>query len=552
MDAAAGVTDLPKRTAADPSLRCGRVAVINSGTYPALQGAPLNIIRTETVLSTLPVHNLAKKGTIKIHIEQKNPQGEVKLLWEVSPSRDYGEPRQLAYKLDTTVINRRLDEAGRPLPGIIRLGSLRELARELGLGSDTATVRKALLQNASAFITAKLTYKGNDKRERQLETGFTRYSVAFTGERLPDGNKAEAVYLILNKPYHEVLNNAPIRPLDYDYLRRLRPAAQRFYEIVSRKIFAALKFKHPMASLRYSEYCTYSAQCRYFERHPVQNQMSAIHREHKEFGYIVDVQYQPTTDTENKADWIIHYTPGPRAKAEYQAFTRSGRVIETSSDTVGEEADLAPPIPARRASGPRLQHLRFDAPVAAPTADEAGDPTLTQMTRRGISARMAKTLLTGANPEFVLDQLEWGDHLIQSHAGQFKNPPGFYVHLIREKIQPPETFETSRRREQREAARAAESEAHQRQFELEEAYRTYRTAEVDRHIADHVKPADLEELIVMRVSQRRKDQWSKNLPLQTIREIAEREVRSAIAEQIPLLFFEEFTARQGGAGEAFA
>ena len=121
MDAAAGVTDLPKRTAADPSLRCGRVAVINSGTYPALQGAPLNIIRTETVLSTLPVHNLAKKGTIKIHIEQKNPQGEVKLLWEVSPSRDYGEPRQLAYKLDTTVINRRLDAAGRPLPGIIRL-----------------------------------------------------------------------------------------------------------------------------------------------------------------------------------------------------------------------------------------------------------------------------------------------------------------------------------------------------------------------------------------------------------------------------------------------
>src|ERR1035438_1587961 len=136
--------------------------------------APLNIIRTETVLSKLPIHNLAKKGTINIHIIQKNQQGKVELLWKVSPSRDYGEPRALAYKLDTIVINRRLDEAGRPLPGIIRLGSLRELAQELGLGSDTATVRKALLQNASAFITAKLTYKGNDKRERRLETGFTR------------------------------------------------------------------------------------------------------------------------------------------------------------------------------------------------------------------------------------------------------------------------------------------------------------------------------------------------------------------------------------------
>ena len=74
--------------------------------------APLNIIRTETVLSKLPIHNLAKKGTINIHIIQKNNQGKVELLWKVSPSRDYGEPRALAYKLDTIVINRRLDEAG--------------------------------------------------------------------------------------------------------------------------------------------------------------------------------------------------------------------------------------------------------------------------------------------------------------------------------------------------------------------------------------------------------------------------------------------------------
>ena len=511
--------------------------------------APLNIIRTETVLSKLPIHNLAKKGTINIHIVQKNPQGKVELLWKVSPSRDYGEPRQLAYKLDTIVINRRLDEAGRPLPGIIRLGSLRELAQELGLGSDTATVRKALLQNASAFITAKLTYKGNDKRERRLETGFTRYSVAFTGERLPDGNKADAVYLILNKPYHEVLNNAPIRPLDYDYLRQLPPAAQRFYEILSRKIFAALKFKHATASLRYSEYCTYSAQRRYFERHPVQNQMSAIHREHKKFGYIVDVQYQPTTDAENKPDWIMYYTPGPKAKAEYQAFTRSGRVIETSPDGVGEEADLAPPVPARRSASPRQQHLRFAAPVETDAQEPGGDPVLAQMIRRGISARRAITLLAGANPEFVLDQLEWGDHLIQSQPGQIKNPPGFYIHLVSEKITPPESFETSRQRKAREEARAAQSLAEHRRMELEEAYRAYRAAEIEQHIAVHVKPAEMAQLVAAEAQQRRKEGWCKNLPSDTIQEIAERDVRLAIAQRIPLLTFDEFSEKQPRAGE---
>jgi hypothetical protein len=45
------------------------------------------------------------------------------------------------------------------------------------------------------------------------------------------------VYLVLNDPYREVLNNAPTRPLDYEYLKTLTPSAQRFYEIVSYKIW---------------------------------------------------------------------------------------------------------------------------------------------------------------------------------------------------------------------------------------------------------------------------------------------------------------------------
>jgi len=42
----------------------------------------LDIIRTETVLSKLPVHNLAKKGSISIQIVKKTESGEVELLWK--------------------------------------------------------------------------------------------------------------------------------------------------------------------------------------------------------------------------------------------------------------------------------------------------------------------------------------------------------------------------------------------------------------------------------------------------------------------------------------
>ena len=155
--------------------------------------APLHIIRTETVLSRLPLHNLAKKGRVNIHITHKNADGDITLRWDVSYSEKYGQARQLAYKLDTIVINRRLEDYHRPLPYVIRLGSLTDLAHQCRLGRDTNSVKKALLQNAAAFITAKLRYRATDGTERTLEAGFTRYSVVFTGERLPDGTTADAV-----------------------------------------------------------------------------------------------------------------------------------------------------------------------------------------------------------------------------------------------------------------------------------------------------------------------------------------------------------------------
>src|ERR1700722_15796855 len=196
-----------ERTNETPGYNEERVSPTASGA------ASLDIIRTETVLSRLPVHNLAKKGSISIQILKKTDAGEIELLWRVSPSRDYGEPRQLAYKLDTIIINQRIDEAGRPLPKMLRLGSLNEICAELSLathaGENAKDLKRAFLQNASAFITAKFNYRANDGTERHVEAGVTRYGVIFTGEKLPDGRKADTVYIVFNDPFWEVLNTAP-------------------------------------------------------------------------------------------------------------------------------------------------------------------------------------------------------------------------------------------------------------------------------------------------------------------------------------------------------
>ena len=310
---------------------------------------PLTALRTETVLSRFPIHNLAKKGSINIQITRKNAEGVGDLHWEVSYNTRYGQPRQLAYKLDTLVINQALDTLGRPLPTLIRLGSLVHIGSRLGLvdgGRQKQDLKRAFHQNAGAYIVGKLQYTGTDGTRRQLEAGFTRYSVIFTGERLPNGALADAVYLLLNEPYREVLNHAPVRPLDYDYLKALQPTAQRFYEIVSYRIFVALKYGHPQATLQYSDYCTFSAQPRYPDYERVKKQMYKVHRPHRQSGYLTKVWTTALIDSAEPPDWLLHYVPGPKAHAEYAAFNRPQALEEDGRAAPMPRADAAVPPPA--------------------------------------------------------------------------------------------------------------------------------------------------------------------------------------------------------------
>jgi hypothetical protein len=348
--------------------------------------APLSILRTETVLSRFPIHNLTTGSAVTIRITQTNAQGELDLRWAVSYNEYYGPPRHLAYKLDTIVVNQILDALPRPLPRVLKLGSLRHIGSLLDFqisGRQLTHLRNAFHQNASTYIVAYLRYRGRDGTERIVNTGFTRYSVIFTGEQLPDGTQADAVYLVLSDTYLDILNHAPVRPLDYAYLKILTPTAQRFYELLSYKMFATLKHHHPSATLRYADYCLLSTQQRYTVYDKVKKQMYKVHQPHLTSGYFVKVQYEATTDVEGQPDWLMHYTPGPKAHAEYAAFMRqpgaeaaTARILAADADqeelvaTVTREPPPAPPPP------PAAVRTR---PGAAPEAS-AGPPPRTQTT----------------------------------------------------------------------------------------------------------------------------------------------------------------------------
>jgi hypothetical protein len=304
---------------------------------------PVNPIRVETVLSRFPVHRISKRGNIQIEINERGEAGELVTKWEVSHNTKYGQPGALAYKVDTLIVNRRIDEAARPVPETLKLGSLKEIGDELGLadsGKNRNDIKRALHQNAGAYITAKRTYKGADGVERTAEISDTRYGIIFTGEKFPDGRRADAVYLILHRAYREIINTAPIRPLDYYYLRDLSPGAQRFYELISYQIYAALKNERPRARVLYSYYCMRAPQIRYFDYDHVKKQMYKLQAPHKKSGYISEVELRETRDVDGRPDWEMFYTPGRKARAEFRSFKRTMRagVVITEGELVGRPA----------------------------------------------------------------------------------------------------------------------------------------------------------------------------------------------------------------------
>ena len=419
----------------------------------------LNVIRVETALSRYPVHRLAKHRGISIDIHEQSENGEISIRWEVDHS-GRRSPGPLAYKLDTLIVNRRIEEASRPIPSMIKLGSLNEICRELGSaesGKNTTHIKNAFHQNASAYIKARIRYRQADGTERNLEAGFTRYSVIFTGEKLPDGRTADAVYLLLSNVYMQVINGAMTRPLDYDYLRSLPPASQRFYEILSYHMYAALKYDRARAKMVYSEYCRYAPQTRYFEFDGVKKQMYKIHTHHRKSGYIDKVEFQQATDSDGKPDWIMFYIPGHKARAEYKTFTRRGgpAVLEVEPLTAGPLSTLA---------GPELTQLEME------------------LIRRGVTPAIANELVREHGDEKIREQIEYLDWLIERRPKKkIADPAAYLVSALRNGGHAaPAGFESKAVRQAREEARQA------REREATEERRHRQKAEVRERAAREV------------------------------------------------------------------
>ena len=432
--------------------------LITPADNPGSTSENLTAIRIETALSRFPCHRISRKGNVTIEIKRQNSP----LFWEVTYNSKYGQPGPLAYKVDTLIVNAEIDKMPRPIDRIVRLGSLRDICRKLTTneGSAIAQVKKALHQNASAYINAKFSYRATDGTKRDVEAGFNRYAVVFTGETLPDGGIADGVCLILSDIYQEILNHALTRPLDYDYMQILPPAALRFYEIVSYQIYTALKYGNPYATLLYSEYCLLSTATRYFDFDHVKKQMYKVHKPHLDSGYLKRAQYQPTTDEEGRPDWKMLYTPGENAGREYQAFTGSIRGKRLQKHDERQAAKVQPTLPfgdvfdknpKKRVSGASMPSAVAMSPVAATPSGLASDPSVPvpdhALVARLIAAGLNRSeaqRLAGESPEECRRQLDY-----LPYKSGMTNPGGYLRRAIEDGYTAPKDYELAQAQEER-------------------------------------------------------------------------------------------------------
>ena len=170
-------------------------------------------------------------------------------------------------------------------------------------------------------------------------------------------------------------------------------------------------------------------------------------------GYVSKWAIEPMADRKHYKLVLWH---GPKYHSDRK--TRLEKKPRSESLAAGEGT------PSRRR--PRQQRLHLAPPPEAEQQSQAvviHYQVIAELTKRGVGQQKARDIIATVPADFpILDVLEWGDLQIAQAQGarnEIKNPPGFYIHLLEQRITPPPTFESSRARVARQGAEFAQVEA---------------------------------------------------------------------------------------------
>jgi hypothetical protein len=300
-------------------------------------------VRSEVNFLRYPFFVLTTRDIHKIdRIEYEEEHENSSIYWKVSRNIDHTIPGPFDKRV-YRAIEEILDKLPRPVPSLVKIGSLNQLCNVMGLsraGKDQKVagiykrmVKQSLKRISLTGVESENAFydKAHRRRVPSFEGAFHLFNVFFRGQLLPDGELADAIYLSLNPLYVASLNTFYVRPLDYEYMRSLRtPLTQRLYEILGLR-FRGLK------DSRYIRY-DYHQLCQILPITPQRSLKDAkkiLHAHHiklQKTGYLAKVEWQASQSTH---PWEIVYWPGPKAKEELK---RAREFVPPSYQLLGNQS----------------------------------------------------------------------------------------------------------------------------------------------------------------------------------------------------------------------
>ncbi len=486
------------------------------------------------------------------------------MRWAVTPNADpgIGAPAIEAHEVWVRLVMPAISAQRAPdghIPEIVPLGRLRECLRFTGWtegGWQARRLLKALRQIGAAWCVADLWMPTSDLDEHgkprfaHLKGEFSRMAIYAIGskhlteEQLRDGKFSfdfdleDTVYVQLHALELTIQRHQPRRLVDNQYLFSVSPASRRWYELIAPKIYGTIKHNREYCEVRYSWYIRHHHTLkRHHERRRVVEQMRRITEQHLQSRYLLNVEYRAVREPGKELDYLIRYYPGPAAKESIERVRAHMARPRRSTVDIPAYTDQAPV---------QIEDRYVERPRPHKTAGErSDDPLLAELVRRGVHEEQARKLLAGvAHDQPMMDQLEWADHLIAgAETGEYRNPAGFYIYVIRHNIAVPDDFETSRKRRLREEVRAAQEHRLQERAALPLAWERYKEAEIDRHIEQD--PERFQQLVE---TKKQKFLGANNrnclFSAATLDQIATGAARAEIARLIAFLTFEAFCEQE--------
>jgi hypothetical protein len=285
----------------------------------------VSIIRSEVNFLIYPFFTIDnKKSSVKeIEFESTVERGgqKVTIFWGVYPNVKFGTPKQFDKKLFDT-IQEIIETLPRPLQNPIPIGSLYSLCKRMGInpneGKNYRYIRESLLRLRGITIVSRGTFYDKGKR-MWIEDTFGLYDrIVWVGEQLPDGTIADTNYLYFGSKYLENINNGYVRPIDYEFYKKLNsPIAKRLYEILGVKFYAIF---HSGSFIPYIRYL-YDTLCNLI---PV-TRFSSLSRIKQQFalaiGELTKGKFLEKCLIQKEGNRIyLTFYPGPKAKEEFSRF----------------------------------------------------------------------------------------------------------------------------------------------------------------------------------------------------------------------------------------